>query len=100
MKTRSGHSTCKKNGLTPLCRVLSDPVVPFLVLTGFLALLGWPLLQIAGAHGQIDIFFYLFAVWVVMIGVLLAISHATPESADQEATKPLSPENSEQRGTT
>lgn len=60
--------------------LLADPAIQ-LALTGVAgALVGWPLIQIAGERGMWALFLYIFVVWGGLVLVLLAISRGLRRS--------------------
>lgn len=53
---------------------LSDPVILLALMWVSIIFLGWPLIQIVGAHGMGALFVYIFAVWGGLVMLLFAIS--------------------------
>jgi hypothetical protein len=57
---------------------------PVLLALGLLAtlLLAWPIVRIAGDHGTLSFFVYLFVVWAGLVLLLARIGAAISRSAD------------------
>lgn len=85
MTTHMPDSTCKKSGSTHLYSALGDPVIQIFAMLFFLALLSWPVLQIAGGHGVLLVFLYVFLVWTVLVGLLLAVSRTIPLTDEENS---------------
>ena len=60
--------------------LLADPAIQ-LALAGLAgALVGWPLIQIAGERGMSALFVYIFAVWGGLVLVLFAVGQSLRRS--------------------
>ena len=59
---------------------LADPLLQIVLLWVAAFLVGWPLIQIAGAQGMIAMFLYVFVIWSGLIVLLVAVSRSLRRS--------------------
>lgn len=67
-------------------RRLTDPLFQLALAWVSAVLVGWPLIQIAGAHGTLAVFVYVFVVWSGLVVVLLAVSRNLQRSAPPKSS--------------
>lgn len=65
---------------------LADPLLQVALLWVAAFLVGWPLIQIAGARGAIAMFLYVFVIWSGLIVLLFAISRSLRRSLPPTAS--------------
>jgi len=67
-------------------RRVTDPLFQIVLAWVSAVLVGWPLIQIAGAHGMLAVFVYVFVVWSGLVVVLLAVSRSLQRSAPPKSS--------------
>lgn len=68
-------------------RRLTDPLFQLALAWVSAVLVGWPVIQIAGAHGMLAVFVYVLVVWSGLVVVLYAVSRGLQRSAPPKASK-------------
>ncbi|WP_313952401.1 hypothetical protein [Accumulibacter sp.] len=65
---------------------LADPLLQVALVWVSAFLVGWPLIQIAGARGVIAMFLYVFVIWGVLVGLIFAVSRSLRRSLPPAAS--------------
>lgn len=79
--TRSPASASKRKA-----HPLADPLLQIALVWVSALLVGWPLIQIAGARGVIAMFLYVFVIWGVLVGLIFAVSRSLRDSMPPAAS--------------
>lgn len=69
-------SACRPAVVSRKPRPLADPVLQVALTWVSAVLLGWPAIQIAGAHGTAAVFLYVFVIWSGLIAALFGVSRS------------------------
>lgn len=70
---------------------LADPTLRLALTWACALLVGWPLLQIAGARGIGALFLYVFVIWSGLIVVLFAVARSLRRSLPSTASEDHAP---------